>query len=418
MRAIFGNVLVGQSGGPTAAINATLSGVIRGVFAAEKKGLVGDIYGMRNGIEGCLAENLINLSERFHKGSSQNTEAMLHRLESTPGAALGSCRMRLPDPETDDSVYARLLEIFRKYRIRFFFYIGGNDSMDTVDKVNRYFLKQEYEVRVVGVPKTIDNDLLGTDHTPGYGSAAKYVATTVREMMCDTAVYTVRSVTIAEIMGRDAGWLAASAACAGENGAPAPDLICLPERTFDTEQFLEQIRRAWETHPNVMAVICEGIRFADGGYVGAGFQSGTTDVFGHRYLAGAGKYLEHICRERLGCKVRSVELNLPQRCAGHLASACDLKESAAVGRAAVVAAMHGQSGVMAGIERISSSPYHIKFKTVPVSQVGGGVRTVPDEFIREDNFGMTPAFLDYVKPLIVGEARPFYRDGLPEYFYF
>ena len=414
MRTVYGNVLVGQSGGPTAAINATLAGVIRGVFAAEKKGLVGKLYGMRHGIEGCLEGKLVDLTERFRRNG--NPESELKLLETTPAAALGSCRTKLPDPEKDPAVFEDLARIFEEYQIRTFFYIGGNDSMDTVAKLERYFARHDYEIRIVGVPKTIDNDLCGTDHTPGYGSAAKYVAATVREMICDTSVYTVRSVTIAEIMGRDAGWLTAASACAGFGDGTAPDLICLPERVFDTEKFLERIRRAWETHPNVMVAVSEGVRFADGTYVGAGCQNGVRDNFGHQYLSGTGKVLEALCRERLGCKVRSVELNIPQRCAGHLASACDLRESSAIGRLAVMAAIRGQSGVMASFRRTSDKPYRIRLETVPVSLVATKVRTVPDEYISEDGFGVTEAFLDYVRPLITGEARALFRDGVPTHF--
>lgn len=414
MKSVYGNVLVGQSGGPTSAINATLAGVIRGVFAAEKKGLVGKLYGMRHGIEGCLADRLIDLSERFRR--SANPESELKLLETTPAAALGSCRVRLPEPEADPGVYEKLTEIFRKYDIRIFFYIGGNDSMDTVAKLDRYFSASGYELRVIGIPKTIDNDLCGTDHTPGYGSAAKYVAATVREMICDTAVYTVKSVTIAEIMGRDAGWLTAASACAGFGDGTAPDVICLPERPFDTERFLERIREAWKTHPNVVVAASEGIRFPDGSYVGAGCQNGVVDTFGHKYLSGTGRVLEDICRRELGCKVRSVELNIPQRCAGHLASACDLRESSAIGRLAVTAAIRGQSGVMASFRRTSDHPYRIRLETIPVSDAATKTRAVPDEYISEDGFGVTEEFLTYVRPLITGEARTVYRDGLPHYF--
>lgn len=414
MRTIYGNALVGQSGGPTAAINATLAGVIRGVLAAEKKGLVGSLYGMQHGIEGFLAGNVVNLSTRFHK--SAKPEADLKLLETTPAAALGSCRMRLPDPEENPEIFSQLLEQLRKYQIRVIFYIGGNDSMDTVDKMTRYLSGTDYDVRVIGIPKTIDNDLCLTDHTPGYGSAAKYVATTVREMIRDTSVYTVKSVTIVEIMGRDAGWLTASSACAGLEDGDAPDLICLSERPFDTEAFLDRIRAAWEKHPNVMVAVSEGIRFRDGSYVGAGCQNGTSDGFGHGYLAGVGKALEMICRKELGCKVRSVELNIPQRCAGHLCSACDIKESSAIGRIAVMSALHGKTGVMTTFRRVSDHPYRVKLVTVPVSEVAGKVRPVPDEYISADGFGVTQACINYIRPLIQGEARPVFRNGVPAHF--
>ncbi len=240
MSILYGNAVVGQSGGPTAAINATLSGVIRGAKDAEKKGIIKTIYGMRNGIEGFLAENLINLSEYFDE------EAKLKTLEATPSAALGSCRKKMKSPEDDPETYAKLLEIFKKYDIRYFFYIGGNDSMDTVSKLSKYAASHDYEMRVVGVPKTIDNDLMVTDHTPGFGSAAKFVATTMKEILRDVSVYTMKAVTIVEVMGRDAGWLTASAALPKLSGGIGPDLVYLPERPFDADEFLNSINKAFD----------------------------------------------------------------------------------------------------------------------------------------------------------------------------
>ena len=272
MKQLIGNAVVGQSGGPTAAINATLAGVIRGV-KEDKTGRIGTLYGMRNGIDGFLAERLVDL------GALCDSEEKLNLLEHTPAAALGSCRRKLPDPAKDPGVYANLLALFRKYDIRYFFYIGGNDSMDTVSRLSAYLADKDWEMRVVGVPKTIDNDLMGTDHTPGFGSAAKYIAVTVQEILRDCAVYTIPAVTIVEIMGRDAGWLTASAAAGGYVSGCFPDLIYLPERDFSTAQFLADVRAAQAKHPNVVVAVSEGIRFADGHYVPAGLAKRTGDRY-------------------------------------------------------------------------------------------------------------------------------------------
>ncbi|MBO5909459.1 MAG: diphosphate--fructose-6-phosphate 1-phosphotransferase, partial [Clostridia bacterium] len=258
MSVLYGNVVIGQSGGPTAAINATLSGVIRGALKAKKQGIVETVYGMRNGIEGFLNENLVDLSARFAD------EADLKALELTPAAALGSCRKKMKSPEEDIATYEKLFELFKKYNIRYFFYIGGNDSMDTVLKLSAYAESHDYEMRVIGVPKTIDNDLMATDHTPGFGSAAKYVAVTVKEILRDISVYSMKAVTIVEIMGRDAGWLTASAALTSVSGEDVADLIYLPEKPFDKEEFLASVRAALKKHPAVVVAVSEGIRYKDG----------------------------------------------------------------------------------------------------------------------------------------------------------
>ena len=322
MAKLIGNAVVGQSGGPTAAINATLSGVIRGAIAADE---IKTLYGMRNGVEGLLEERLINLTEYF------DSEYKLDTLENTPAAALGSCRKKLPKAGEDDSVYEKLLEIFKKYDIRYFFYIGGNDSMDTVAKLSEYTKNHDYEMRIMGVPKTIDNDLVGTAHPPGYGSAAKYIAVTLSEIIRDCAVYTKKAVTIVESMGRDAGWLTAASALGRAVGMDAPDLVYLPEVAFSMDEFFSSVKKALDVHPNVVIAVSEGIRFADGTYVCEGISTGTVDAFGHKQLSGTGKALELAVKEEIGCKVRSIELNLPQRCASHLASKTDLCESVSVG---------------------------------------------------------------------------------------
>ena len=402
---LYGNAIVGQSGGPTAAINATLAGVIKGALAAQKNGQIGTLYGMRNGVEGLLAERLIDLGKEFED------ESRLSILVNTPSSALGSCRKKLPPPEKDESVYAEILRIFKKYDIRYFFYIGGNDSMDTVDKLSAYFAKNQYEAKIVGVPKTIDNDLVVTDHTPGFGSAAKYVAVTMQEILRDCAVYTIPAVTIVEIMGRDAGWLTTAAALPGADGGIGPDLVYLPEKNFDLEAFFADVRAALDRHPNVVVAISEGIHDANGKYVGEGLTGGV-DAFGHTQLSGAGKVLEVAVKEKFGCKVRSIELNLPQRCAAHLASAADLSESVAAGEHAVKAALAGESGCMVTMIR-SDAPYNITYGISPVSAIANQVKHVPDAYINERANGVTDACIAYLRPLICGEATPLYKDGLP-----
>ena len=405
---LIGNAVVGQSGGPTAAINATLSGVIRGCAAAHGDGKIVKLFGMRNGIEGFLDERLVDLSERFFD------EDWLSVLETTPAAALGSCRRRLKAHTQDAETYERLLSLFKKYDIRYFFYIGGNDSMDTVLKLSDYAKDHDYELKVVGIPKTIDNDLMATDHTPGFGSAAKFVATTVAEIFRDVNVYTVKAVTIVEIMGRDAGWLTASAALAGIAGA-APALIYLPERTFDTDEFIEDVKAAMEKNPAVLVCASEGIRFADGEYVGSGGQSGAVDAFGHKYLSGTGKVLESIVKEKIGCKVRSIELSLPQRCAAHVASMTDISESVGVGKSGVELAVAGNTGVMATIDRADSSDYEVSFGMADIKTIANEIKTVPQDYINERGNGLTDKCLDYLKPLIIGETEVRYENGLPKH---
>jgi len=411
MEMLKGAALVGQSGGPTAAINATLAGVIRGAF--EQKDCITKLYGMRNGIEGFLDERTIDLTEFFSDDCGNPDEEKLAMLEHTPAAGLGSCRKKLPDPQRDPEFFEKLIALFKKYDIRYFFYIGGNDSMDTVAKLTRYLKDSDYEMRAVGVPKTIDNDLAATDHAPGYGSAAKYIASTMQEIIRDCAVYTVPAVTIVEVMGRDAGWLTASAALPRIINGTAPDYVYLPEVAFDTEDFINDIRAALEKHPNVVIAASEGIRFADGRYVGEGSQSGATDVFGHKYLGGTGNTLESIVKETFGCKVRAIELNLPQRCAAHLQSATDIEESKGVGRSAVRFAAEGATGVMATIQRVPGEEYKAAFEPMEIAGIANQVRSVPREFITEARNNVTDECLAYIKPLIQGETEPMFKDGLP-----
>jgi len=408
MNILKGNAVVGQSGGPTAAINATLSGIIKGAKEAKNAGYIDTLYGMRNGIEGFLAENLIDLTARFANDDE------LRILEQTPAAALGSCRKKMKSPDVEPETYEKLLEIFKKYNIRYFFYIGGNDSMDTVLKLSQFAASHDYEMRVVGVPKTIDNDLAVTDHTPGFGSAAKFVATTVKEILRDVSVYTMKAVTIVEIMGRDAGWLTASAALPVVSGGMAPDLIYLPERSFDPDQFINRINEIQNDHPAVLVAVSEGIRFADGRYVGEGLGGRKVDAFGHVALSGAGKVLESLVKDKIGCKVRSIELNLPQRAAAHIASLTDITESVEVAKAAVVAATEeGKSGIMMTINRAPGNKYCAYYSSADIAGIANEVRGVPENYINAAGDGITEAGIEYLRPLIMGEIDVVYEEGLP-----
>ena len=409
MSILHGNAIVGQSGGPTAAINATLAGVIRGVLENVHQGAISTLYGMRNGVEGLLKEDIVNLSELFSDASKIDV------LEQTPAAALGSCRKKLPKIEEGRETYERLIEIFKKYDIRYFFYIGGNDSMDTVAKLSAYTRECDYEMRVIGVPKTIDNDLVGTDHTPGFASAAKYIATTMTEIIRDCAVYTTKAVTVVEIMGRDAGWLTASSGIAKAFGGEVADLIYLPERAFNKDEFFADLRKILERKPNVVVAVSEGIRFSDGTYVCEGFGIASTDVFGHKQLSGTGKALEYAIKAEFGCKVRSIELNLPQRCASHLASKTDIEESVCVGRAAVKAASEGVTRRMMTIERVSTSPYKTEVSHCDVSEIANKVKHVPSEFINERGNCVTDDCARYLLPLIQGEMDVKYENGIPKH---
>lgn len=406
-----GNAIVGQSGGPTAAINATLSGVIRGALESE---YIETVYGAFNGIDGILSDKICELNKIML------SEEDFTLLAATPAAALGSCRKKLPVYSESDAesvqTYRTIFNFFKKHNIRYFFYIGGNDSMDTVLKLSEYAAKNDYEMRIMGVPKTIDNDVEGTDHTPGFGSAAKYIAVSMQEILRDCAVYTTKAVTIVEIMGRDAGWLTASAALPGKISGIAPDLIYLPERVFDTDKFLDDIRRSLDKHPNVVVAVSEGLRCADGRYVGESAQSGSTDVFGHKYLSGTGKALELAVKEAIGCKVRSVELNILQRCASHIASKTDIDESVLVGREAVKAAVNGQSGRMMTILRADTSDYAVEIGSADINKIANKVRCVPDEFINPEGNNVTEKCIDYILPLIYGETEQKYKDGIPLHF--
>ena len=397
-----GNAIVGQSGGPTSVINASLAGVIDAVRRSVQ---IDRLYGMNYGIDGVLNDNVTDLSAVFE------TDEQIEILRSTPAAYLGSCRNRLP--KDDDTVYERIFSVLNKYNIAYFFYIGGNDSMDTVLKLSHYAEKKGYPIRIVGVPKTIDNDLAVTDHTPGYGSAAKFIATAVREVVCDATVYDVNSTTIIEIMGRNAGWLTAAAALARSEGQCAPHLIYLPEVAFDKERFLGDMVRVNKVHKNVVVAVSEGIKDADGKYI---CDSGVKDAFGHSQLSGAAAELASLVRGRLGWKARSMELNLLQRCSAHMASKTDNCEAYNSAYAAVQAALEGKTGCMMCFERKSNSPYEIEIKAADIKHIANAEKTVPVEWITPEGNDVTAECTDYIRPLIQGEAPVRYKDGIPVYF--
>lgn len=401
------NLLIAQSGGPTAAINATVAGI---VMAAGASGKIDKIYGAVNGIKGVLEEKFVSLN------SVLKDMGCVELLSHTPAAALGSCRFKLDNIEKDESQYKRIVEVLRKYDIGYFIYIGGNDSMDTVDKLSRYCIMNDIEdIKVVGAPKTIDNDLVATDHCPGFGSAAKYIATTFCELERDCNVYDMPAVTIVEVMGRNAGWLTAASALSRLNGADGPSLIYLCERAFDIDKFIEDVKERLQEKPAILVAVSEGIKDADGVYISESQQSGATDVFGHSYIAGAARVLEHAVREKIGCKVRSVELNLMQRCASHVASATDIAESRMLGIHAFQCAIEGMTGVMAAIIRTSSNPYEVVFRRVRVNSVANQEKKVPLEWINEEGNDVTPAMMEYLTPLIQGEIHAVFENGIPKH---
>ena len=395
------NIAVAQSGGPTAAINASLTGVFNG---AEQEKEVDEIYGAENGIEGILGDRLLNLRSILMDDHDKQL------LMTTPSTILGSCRFKLKDWHEDESDYLRITEVFNRHNIRAFFYIGGNDSMDTVMKLNSYFVAKEIRIKVVGVPKTIDNDVTETDHTPGFGSAAKYVACSLQEIIRDSRVYSIPSVTIVEIMGRDAGWLAASSCVLRANGEPAPHLIYLPEGEFSPEKYLEDVRKAQLRYKAVIVAVSEGI-------TAGGVTSEVVDAFGHKYLSGVGKWLEGYTKEHIGCKVRSIELNVMQRCSSHIASLTDLNEAERIGREAVKAALtYGESGVMMAFRRISNNPYRVEIVTADISKIANQEKKFPREWINPEGNNVTVDALNYFLPLIQGEPQLEFRNGIPVHF--
>ena len=404
------NLIVGQSGGPTAVINSSLYGVVsEGLRHPEQ---IQHIYGMVNGIEGFLAGTVLDFATAF-PGSS------LEKLKTTPGAYLGSCRYKLPE-SLEDPVYPRLFQKFSEMNIGWFFYIGGNDSMDTVSKLSRYAAQTGSDIRIIGEPKTIDNDLVHTDHTPGFGSAARYVASTVREITIDANVYEKKSVTIVEIMGRHAGWLTAASALARKYKDDNPLLIYLPETTFDQEAFLKAVEKSFEKNCNVIVCVSEGIHDAEGTFICEYDSSVGTDTFGHKMLAGCGKYLENLVRSRLGVKARSVELNVSQRCSVSMMSATDQMEAVTAGNFGVQAALNGETGKMVSFLRETGTDgsYSMKCSLEDVNAICNEEKTVPADWITADGSDVTQDFLDYAAPLIQGTVEiPLGTDGLPDFVY-
>lgn len=403
------NLLVGQSGGPTAVINGSLYGVVSEGLANPE---IDNVIGMINGIEGFLADHTMDMAPLKENGE-------LERIRTTPGSYLGSCRYKLPE-DLSDPVYPELFQKFTEKEISYFFYIGGNDSMDTVSKLSRYAAQIGSDIRIIGEPKTIDNDLVHTDHTPGYGSAARYVASTVREITTDANVYEKKSVTIVEIMGRHAGWLTAASALARKYVNDNPLLIYLPETAFDQEAFLHAVEKSFEKNCNVVVCVSEGIHDASGTFICEYDSSVGTDTFGHKMLAGCGKYLENLVRSRLGVKARSVELNVCQRCSVSMMSAIDQKEAISAGTFGVQAALNGETGKMVSFIRIKTadSSYSMECSLEDVNEICNEEKTVPQEWICKDGSDVTEDFINYARPLIQGAVDiPYGEDGLPDFVY-
>lgn len=398
---VLGNMLIAQSGGPTVAINASLSGALK---RAMKYPEIGEIYGARNGIEGVLREDFASMRPLLKE------EADFVRLKKTPAMVLGSCRKRLA--AQPDAEYEKILDIFHRWNIKYFFYIGGNDSMDTVKKLSNYFKGLGEEIYVVGIPKTIDNDLACTDHTPGFGSAARYIATSIAEIACDSEIYNAPSLTVVEIMGRNAGWLTAASALARRPGCTAPHIICMPEVAFDSEKFLARVEELRKTRKHLIIAVSEGIHYADGSYVAA---SEKTDAFGHRLLSGAAQQLGSMLIQRFGCKVRTIELNVLQRSASHLRSETDIDEACRIGAEAVTMGVSGKTGVMATFVRVSNHPYLLRYEYADIDVVANAEKTVPVDWIDAENMDITNELLEYLTPLIINSSQK--ETGIPIYFH-
>ena len=423
---VIRTILVGQSGGPTAAINASLAGVVR---AAHAQGL--RVLGMRNGIQGFLEGNVVDLVEAlgltasesgsFNQSPTNSGEKNLQLLRKTPSSWLGSCRFKLPElADNSESaavspIYQQIDAQLKKYQVDAVLYIGGNDSMDTTDKLSRYFAQVDSAVRVVGVPKTIDNDLEGTDHTPGFGSAARFVASVTAELIRDGGVYNSKNVTFIEAMGRDAGWLTAAGALAQDICGTAPDFVLLPEIPLDEHVLFYAIEQRLREKNNVIVVVSEGVHHADGSFL-FDAKSVSIDTFGHLAAqSGTAQYLSQLAKDQLGVKSRGIELNTLQRCASHAASRVDLDEAEALGSAGIKAVLQGKTGVMVGVHRTSDAPYTTEIRTTPVADVANKVKLVPREMISKDGFNVTDSALTYLRPLVAGMEEPISTDGLPRF---
>ncbi|MGN0584830.1 MAG: 6-phosphofructokinase [Ruminococcus sp.] len=399
------NIVVAQSGGPTCAINASLVGVFREAMKVQE---IDAIFGSVNGIEGVIDDRLIDLKTMFR------TDNDVELLRQTPSTVLGSCRYKLADSSKDDTAYKKIVQCFIRRQIGAFFYIGGNDSMDTVMKLSQYVKEQGLDVKVIGIPKTIDNDLCITDHTPGFGSAAKYVAVTMQEIIRDSAVYSIPSVTIVEIMGRHAGWLAASSAILHANNQAAPHLIYVPERPLTLERFFDDLRCEMAKHQAVVVAVSEGVEVQEAGC--EEYQSGVTDSFGHKYLSGIGKFLENAVRSEFGCKVRSIELNVMQRCSSHIGSATDIREAEEIGAAGVRCALSGETGKVMVFRRVRTEPYTVVIEPAPAESIANREKYLPSSYINESGNNITDKALSYFMPLIQGEPNIIMKNGIPEHF--
>ena len=400
---LVGSCIFGQSGGPTSVINASAYGVIKTALEAEE---ITKVYGASHGIVGVLNDELFMMDEE----DPEELRYLLH----TPSSELGSCRYKMKDPEVDDTDYKRILEIFKKYNVRYFFYNGGNDSMDTCNKISRYMKSVGYDCRVMGVPKTIDNDLFGTDHCPGFASAAKYIATSCMEINKDARVYDNKMIVIVEIMGRHAGWLAASAALATAYGS-GPDLIYLPECDFDMDRFLADVDELYRKNGKVFVAVSEGIHYADGSFVSEA-KTSATDGFGHAQLGGLAAMLAEIVKNHTGAKVRGIEFSLLQRCGAHIASATDVDEAFTAGKVAVEKAVAGETGYMVAFERqMVDGKYSCAYRLLPLESVANYEKKVPMEWINDAHNGLKEEFISYALPLIQGEANVPKVDSLPRY---
>ncbi len=404
MKELKGACIFGQSGGPTSVINASFYGAAR---AALESPMITRVLGAAHGVKGILDDVLYDIGKE--------DPAELERLLNTPSSALGSCRYKLADPDKDDTDYQRILEIFKKYDVRYFFYNGGNDSMDTCDKISRFMARSGWECRVMGIPKTIDNDLFGTDHCPGFGSAAKYIATSCMEISLDAAVYDYGTATVVEIMGRHAGWLAGAAALATQYGA-GPDLLYLPETVFDLERFLERVKEVLARTGSVFVAVSEGIQDKDGVFISEYAAKGAKDAFGHTQLGGLAVYLAQQIKEHCGVKARGIELSLLQRCGAHLASRTDIEEAVMAGRVAVEAATAGETGKMVAFRRSTENGvYRCETDLIPLTQVANYENKVPEAWILPDGAGVTQDFIDYALPLIQGDCGRETVDSLPRF---
>lgn len=388
------NLLIAQSGGPTAVINASLAGVIQAAFDHTD---IDKVYGALHGLEGLINHHILDLGNTF------SNPDLLEQLKRTPAMALGSCRFKLA--KTPDENYEKIAQTLRELKVSYFLYNGGNDSMDTVDKLSNYFERSGMDVKCIGIPKTIDNDLVETDHTPGYGSAARFVAQSIRDIYCDSAVYNRHSVTIVEIMGRNAGWLTAASVLARSQGISAPHLVYLPEKAFDRNVFLQQVEKLSQQQKTMIIAVSEGIKFASGEYVNEEPKS-EHDSFGHAALAGSGRYLEHLIRTEFGFKTRTIEFSTLQRSAAHLTSSVDLKEAYRCGLKAVELATAGYNHVMVSIQRTSDDPYLVKYEPVDVSKVANQEKQIPVEWITANGVDLTQEFINYARPLLGKDPFP------------